>query len=360
MSNFPKAVILLGAGASKGSSHALPVMREMFADPDDADTLHPSLRGEKFPILQEALSLFTDSPSRANLEEFLTHLDLWISIYRQRWGAPVFNRLPEIAAQARIELEDYLEHRLEIPADDQGDPDHVKLFLRLGKADTILTLNYDRVAEDSLQFAPDQFLKDRLDLSYSLLGYPNLRDGGVPASLTARERARGLILKLHGSLSWKSCPRSECVQHFRIVETSREEVGRGMPCRSGGAVMRRVLVAPSLAKGNPDWPRMELLWHHAFRELSHARELVVVGVALPPSDSRLRWLLRASQEAHPDSGVKTKNRNKKLIVVDPSEEAARNITAACRLKAETHPDLKAFLSTGWVAPEKRERRSDTP
>jgi hypothetical protein len=42
------------------------------------------------------------------------------------------------------------------------------------------------------------------------------------------------------------------------------------------------------------YPKLGVLWSHAYRELRSAREITFIGMSLPDSDYYLKWLIRSA------------------------------------------------------------------
>jgi len=164
MVRYRKTVVLLGAGASHGSKFRLPLMARIL----DWSTLGSA----EFTNLKKALQLFAKPGSHVDLEGFLTHLDMTISTFLERWNRERTSPFSEVVESARRELGDYLASRLS--HDQIASEEHSELFKKLGPEGTVLTLNYDRIADCSLmdvdgtdvQGFPNQ--TGRLGLSYQL------------------------------------------------------------------------------------------------------------------------------------------------------------------------------------------------
>jgi len=339
---MPKTVILLGAGASFGSEFELPLTKSIL---DRA-----VVRGSGYAVLKRALAIYAPRGRAVDLEEFLTHLDLTHQVWNERWRESEVEEFSKLASEARRELEEFLSDRLR--HDERSSALHVELFRKLRSHDTIISLNYDRIADQSLfeiggrnpYGLPSE--NSRLGWSYNLLGSGELM-AGAPAGLTANERANGLFLKLHGSLSWLVCPSTKCVRNHEIVEqfNERAEVRPTPrdPCRACGTSLRRLIVAPTLGKQFVESPRLELLWHLAHRELAAAGQLVVIGVSLPPSDTRLRWLLASAWKTRPWAGPP-----RHLYIVNPDRQAASRLASVCGVRLTARYDNLNELNRTWM------------
>jgi hypothetical protein len=315
-----KTVLLLGAGASRASDFHLPTMRGFFdlADvPDDLKTfLHHFYRG--IPAAD------------FDLETVLA--DLTLSVQRLPRWAPDERVRHNIGAHYPLgDLLWYVSRRL------KTDPArvcqrHKDLFRKLEVNDTVLTLNYDVVADQVLSLLdrdaehPDRFRRfSRMDKLMNLVGDARLM-AGEPMTLLPQEQDGGFYLKLHGSLDWLRCTSLQCPNGRRFYPLSGETITAGQepgkPCRLCGAVLQAVLIPPLPDKTEVFEGRFGVLWNLALRELQAATRIVVVGVAFARSDFELSWLIRLSSA--------TRFHDLELVAVNPvagDRDAARRLFA---------------------------------
>ena len=66
----------------------------------------------------------------------------------------------------------------------------------------------------------------------------------------------------------------------------------GWPCRFCGMALRTMIVPPVIGKRFEDVGKIAFLWNLALREMRAARNVVIIGVSLAPTDFDLRWLIR--------------------------------------------------------------------
>jgi hypothetical protein len=303
----PKTIILLGAGASKASDFALPTMKGFF-DPKAIPT-----------NLEKFLSwCFQGVPlHESDLEEVFSFLDMSVNRLPTWVGHPM---VVDMIGQSYPlgELLCYVRERLQIPKD-SGCRKHTTLFSSLGPKDTVLTLNYDLVADHSLaeiEKGPDGRFKrfSRMDKLVALVGKPEFMAGEPPA-LLPEEQDTGFYLKLHGSLDWLYCPNQECANGTRFFVLSGERLTNGQevgkPCRRCGFALRAFIVPPISSKHRVLGGRLGFVWNQAMRELQAATKVIVIGVSLARSDFELRWLIRLGNIARKPS---------ELIVVNPCSE----------------------------------------
>jgi hypothetical protein len=311
-----KSIVLLGAGASKASYFSLPTMKGFFdvdATPDN---------------LTRFLKWFCEGlpPEEYDLEEIFSFLDMSVTRLPAWTGHP--SAVDMIRQNYPLgDLLLYVQRRLQIP-DDESCTKHLALFDSLTPQDTILTLNYDLVADQSLaaiEKAPDgKFPRfSRMDKLSALVGKPEFM-AGEPPSLLPEEQETGFFLKLHGSLDWLYCPNRECPNGSRFFALSAEHLkagqGVGKPCRRCGSALSAFIVPPVSSKHRVLEGRLGFIWSQALRELQAATRVIVVGVSMAPSDFELRWLIHMGNMARMNAST--------LILINPcsqDRDAARRL-----------------------------------
>jgi hypothetical protein len=334
-----RTVLILGAGASKASDFKLPTMTGFF----------DSRLGD-FPELDKFLKWFYGKRDRSeyNLEEILVYLEL------SRNRVPLWegekNQIQSIShATLLAQSIEYVKSRLSI---DEGKTCtlHERLFRTLKSQDSILTMNYDLVADQTLwEKVEPKTARGTLDnpsrigkldsLLCMEIGY-----GGVPPpSLMEHEKRSGFYLKLHGSLDWLYCPREGCpnnAQAFSLLFGGFGDLKEGGPCRRCGSSLRVLLVPPTAVKPFQERAPLTLMWNLAFRELCAANRWVLFGLSLPPTDFELRWLLKRAIESRGE-------RELELHIVNPCREHCANITSAIAGPSEKvycYDNIELYLS----------------
>lgn len=284
-------VVLLGAGASKGSDKNLPAMQGFFG---------PTLAGMN-PELARFLVWFYGHENLAeyNVEDVLSYLELAQARIPKWTGAASIHAVGHRTFDFDLLL-DYIADRLAV----SGTPcrRHQKLIESLEPTDTVLTLNYDLVCDGALRdlelhSATSGGKAKRLSKLAVLLGTPAFL-GGEPVALMPRETATGFYLKLHGSVDWLYCPNARCLNASRYYSLSGETIlegqAPGRPCRRCGNLLRMFLVPPVATKAIEHEGRLAFLWNLALNALAHAKRIVIIGVSFTASDQELRWLIRQS------------------------------------------------------------------
>jgi len=313
-------VLVLGAGASLASKFQLPVMRGFFG---------PGL--DDFPALTAFLaSFYRDRDADGfNVEEVLAYLDLARTRYGLLEPDPVRRTSNRSEALYR-ECIEYVKRRLKINLNVPCDL-HVGLFQKLANRDTVVTLNYDLIADNSL-LAIEPQIQGHVDQNYRLAKLNTLLQnerfmGGSPPSLLDREDEIGFYFKLHGSLDWLYCPIAGCPYNTNLfpagIARLAEGQAEGRPCRACGTPIEVFLVPPVAAKRIQGTSRLSLLWGLAARELSMSCRWIIAGVSLAPTDFELRWLLKSSLEHRGSDRTD-------LIVVNPNRCDADRIAAFLR------------------------------
>lgn len=293
----PTTALIIGAGLSAASEFGLPTMGGFFG---------PELATR--PELDSFLKWFYPNqlPQEYNLEEVMSFLHL-SSARLPLWR----NRLQSPSSDTNLALYEslltYTKTRLAIPKDAVCLL-HRRLFESLTQQDSIVSFNYDLVADNALlAIEPREHDRPgqdtRMGKISGLLGRLNLW-GDPPPSLMPREQTWGFYLKLHGSLDWLHCETPACANNINIFARGVSELAdgqdEGMPCRYCGAALKTFIVPPVATKRLEDRGRMAFLWNIALRQLSSASRVAVIGISFAPSDFELRWLVRQAIELRTD------------------------------------------------------------
>ncbi len=342
-----KTVYLLGAGASHGSGHALPVMRGFFGSGEsDCRALEKTTRASG---LVDFLRWFypETTPSDYNVEEVLSYLYFADSV-TPRWT----QRLRKHRADPTFSYETMLRvirGRLAVPDGTAPCPLHRGLVRVLQPCDTVLTLNYDLVMDSALE-AYDKpsdassswtrllLLKYLLDPSFSPMA------SGDTIYIPSDASRNGFYLKLHGSLDWGRCSNETCWNRCRvqpIPELMREwnELGGDVTCSRCGSRIESCIVPPGARKDGVFERPLSLLWSLALGELWQATRIVVIGVSLAPGDFELRWLLREALR------LRNARSSLDICVVNPDSGCHRAFTALLGRKVSLCGSLSDFVAS---------------
>lgn len=189
----------------------------------------------------------------------------------------------------------------------------------LAEEDSIITLNYDLVADATLydlgkDTKGELDPRSRLGRSYALLGGVKLVGGERP-TLLREDSNKGFFIKLHGSVDWLYCPNRDCAYHREFFHNWPGTPGVHAfitdPCILCGRPLALVMIPPALGKSLEGFPKMGALWSLAYRKLAEAGRWLAIGVSLAESDYYLRTMLREARARH---------KNLELAVVNPNSE----------------------------------------
>jgi NAD-dependent SIR2 family protein deacetylase len=152
------------------------------------------------------------------------------------------------------------------------------LMQRVRPADSLITTNWDLLIDSARDTA-----FGTVDVDYGTIGNVAL-EGHTAPLMSVRPR----LLKLHGSLSWRYCPRCQrlVIDPHHHVAGDRDETAT-CPCTCR---FSELIVTPSFVR---EYRNAHLLsiWREALLALAHAAEWVFIGYSLPPDDVGVRALL---------------------------------------------------------------------
>lgn len=286
-----RVVLLLGSGASRGSRFSLPTMQGFF----DAASLSDPIRRlmtQMYGGLSEAKDW--------NLEDVLSFL------YASADRATTWGRYVPEPGGTYDDVLGLVRSRLTIPRDAHCAL-HVQL-LNAAKPRTLITLNYDLVADQSFdvwanqQSEPQRARAPRIKLLSLVARMPVA--GPDPIGLHGSAAQGGFFLKLHGSLDWVICSDGSCSNseevHVASLNGYLPTHAPGQPCGRCGASLETLIVPPLPVKSVESRRRLRLLWRLALNELAEADRIVIVGLSFAPSDFELRWLIRQARFTRPN------------------------------------------------------------
>jgi len=319
-----KIAYFLGAGASNASVFELPTIEGFFQKDDLALKNFSEIR--KF--IENA---FPRIPAeKLNLEDVITYLELSID----RFGS--FGKPPDgYLYNARKQFSQYVRRRLLYKSIDGKNwcPKFKEIFQDLKKNDTIVTLNYDLVTENTLN-AIGQKNHRLYDGMVNLLSPPIICD----IAIERRNSEFGLYLKLHGSINWYYCPHQDCQNHRLMTMLKISEGGLPDLCNSCGSCLTMAIVPPTMNKVFGKYPRLGVMWSLARRELTASTTIVFIGVSFRPSDYYLSWLIKSSF-------LGTNSKDKSVVVVDKCKSVTRRIQELVGVKPIYYDNIDSYISS---------------
>lgn len=165
-------------------------------------------------------------------------------------------------------------------------------LVRVGRGATVITTNYDNVAE--------RILSNISHCNHGVSGTdcPHCKMCAIledrcacDARMTVRkDEWRGSILKLHGSVAWKVCRNQSCASFGCILPDAHCRPVRDQVCRCCGGRADPVLVLPSPSKRYGEFPAIHRMWDGACSALKHATQIVIFGYSFPQTDKAIARL----------------------------------------------------------------------
>jgi hypothetical protein len=181
--------------------------------------------------------------------------------------------------------------------------------------DAIISLNYDLLLEKAIAVSPtDMRISVGRQLTPGSLAplYDLPTDKFDEPSENQKAVCRIKLLKLHGSANWNWC---QSCQRIRVLSFDSSSVTRTSPSCSCGKQMSRLIVPPAWNK-EEYLPLLRSVWQSAFRALSEAQRIWIIGYSMPASDKFFQYLLALSQR-------RNKHLDQVVIVNSNGEDADR-------------------------------------
>jgi hypothetical protein len=296
-----ETLVILGAGATRGASFVRP-LRTLYKPPLDMDyfkllAVSPAGRSPQARALIQYVRDSYSATLDVSMEAVFVELQGASEFYRdfkidrgRLMGRPqktighFYKVLPQMLKHCVTEDCDY----------------HARLAKALRPKDAVVSLNYDCLIDSALKNHAGRRWDPAIGYGLRITrGAGAWRDWGPGATATTPIR----LLKLHGSLNWRS-PRS------LLIGTSPYD-------RSTA----KGVVVPPLGRKPVSDPPFRQVWQQARVRIRSARRLIVIGYSLPPADYLVRALLRADLDP---------KRVKELLVVDPSPTVAERFVQLLR------------------------------
>jgi hypothetical protein len=325
-----KTVYFLGAGASNAFDFKLPTMRSFFQKRD------PILK--RFPKLHQFIQrAFPGIPiQKINLEDVISYLDLSVGRFGSFGERPGGSLL-----DARAEFDQCVRTKLDYERSAKGIwcSNLKKIFRGLRKTDTVVTLSYDLVAENTLNTISKEKEGRENHPLYDEMVNLLIESTIYDVAIIRRNSQSGLYLKLHGSIDWYRCPHRTCRNHVAITIPEKSQRDRRHLCTFCGARLEIAILPPTMSKVFERYPRLGVMWTLARPELSASTAVVFIGVSFAPSDYYLRWLIKSSL-------LEAKNKNKSIVVVDKCKQAVKRIKEIIGRQPESYySSLKRYISS---------------
>lgn len=341
-------IIFLGAGASKDAGY--PVMKDLLSKMEslfhNSRIRQESKDWQEFQEYREnstgPLRTVLDSNNPELIFSFLDLMEICLhegdaqsfaavfkkSIERSQnvknsdwWECPKRDDLVKMESLRTMLQRLLTEFFLQKNYEDKSNPKMHYLengFKKLKKGDSIITTNWDTLAERTLL---------NLGKWYPIDGYGFDRDFTVQANLRCTNKQTKIlnmrstikVLKLHGNVAWHRDSSGEFylrydgyLQNLSIPRFDCTLRDKMEPPSGSGPDGDSVAILPSLNKTLDDVV-LQQIWHQAFSCIRNAREIVFVGYSLPSADMAVRVFVNEIKE-------KARKNKIKVIVVNPSKD----------------------------------------
>jgi hypothetical protein len=185
----------------------------------------------------------------------------------------------------------------------------------LNDKDYIITFNYDLLIEGLLK------LHNPNQINLLNRAFKTLVEWSGTTLAEGHYEPGGMLLKLHGSLDWYTCPNNNCLGRYLIELVPLKETDNGVRlpvtssplCRECRTPLERVIIYPAMQKRFERYPKLLGLWSEAWSAINAAERIVVIGYSFRELDINTSFLLRRSlYVGNPDK--------KSWIIIDPSEK----------------------------------------
>lgn len=216
-----------------------------------------------------------------NIEDVMTFFEVGSKMY------PDDSPEQEVFSKAQELLLSFMYPFLPMICEGQHCEYLLHVFWRLSSRDTIISYNWDTIADYTLAQAGSVQLKNYAKLIRS--------DFVEPASF----RNKGLLLKLHGSFNWMVCQNRECncfnkikypFQKNRYSLLNMRETWTCPEC--GSNKLKPLIVPPVSNKMIHKNSFLKNQWLIAREQLVGASEIIFIGYSFPTTDFYTEWLFR--------------------------------------------------------------------
>lgn len=164
-----------------------------------------------------------------------------------------------------------------------------KLFSKISPNDSILSFNWDTIADTTLEYLNnDQYKNYRLILE---------DDDNV----VKKYANKGILLKLHGSLNWRKCSNKKCISYnknqFIQSKTKKDLENLSLSdfnkCDFCGSSPEVNIIPPTSNKLNIYQNSLiHKQWLLVKQKFINCDKIVFIGYSFPPTDFYAEWLFR--------------------------------------------------------------------
>lgn len=268
-----------------------------------------------------------------NIEEVMTFFEVGSKMY------DVGSKEQKMYAQAQTALLSFMYPFIPLISEDQHCEYLLQVFYELGPNDTIISYNWDTIAEFTLEKARAIQLKNYANLLRTDIIDPE------------KYRNQGLLLKLHGSFNWMLCENPKCESFNKIkppFQQSRYKLNKlkdSWTCKEcGGNNLKPLIIPPVSNKMIHKNSFLKNQWLIAREKLLDVNELIFIGYSFPPTDYYTEWLFRQIYFIEKQNDIK-------ITIVNPeygkrgSIVTKRYNTIFKEFEIESYKTLKEYAAT---------------
>lgn len=304
------SVVIVGAGFSAAASNGkMPLMTGFF------DQLSQERLPDLFEFVTEVgCSCRCPTIAQANVESVLTSLEqMRTAPARALRGTLAKFRGSFTAIQTQ--LTSYTLGRLNLGSCLEADNWAANILASCGFSTTVISMNYDNLAELILSNRHGIRHGDRnpncphcrMRLLLSQACSCNVKSEELSAMW------RGAILKPHGSVAWRRCLNKGCCNHECLVADQQCRPFEPCKCNYCQAECAPVMVLPTMSKNLNEIREIAVMWDAAYEAIKDAETLLLFGFSLPKSDELLTQTIR--------SAVNEQRKLKRVASIDVTPES---------------------------------------
>ena len=249
--------------------------------------------------------------TNVNIEEVFSFLDFVIESQYEEFDEKI------IIQKSKKELISYVQSALDYFTTLNFDKKlYKRIISSLAEGDSIMTYNWDLLIETCLIRTKKgkellSSLKEIINPiseftinNYDDTAYNNLH--------------KGYFLKLHGSINWAYCSRQSCLRHsvpfvYGLVDTI---FITNWSCDYCGGALEPMLLPPHIHKTYKNNRLFSLQASIAYRKLSTAKEIIVIGYSFPDFDFEANSIFRKARLSY-ESAKHSQAFLQNVVIVNP-------------------------------------------
>ena len=216
-----------------------------------------------------------------------------------------------------------------------------KIFRKINPTDTIISFNWDTLAD----FTLDHLRSIQLDNYLKIMSNDAINTGEY--------KKKGIFLKLHGYVNWVVCNNRKCINYKKIkIPQSKKRQKLEVPlnkfdrCSHCNSRLEHFIIPPVSNKMIIHKNSLvHNLWMLAREKLAGASKIIFIGYSFPSTDFYVEWLFRQVYFLVDDKRIDFKH---EIVVINPdmykkdSETLRRYKTIFRDYKITTFRTLRSY------------------